>query len=265
MAGLPRGTAIESERYGLFVQASYKLGAKQDGGSIKDAAPAMAPHNWNGPYAGLHIGTGSGEEKTAITGDPVVFANDVRLGNSATELTVSTNGALGGFQIGYNWRIGAGLVGVEADLSMASLAGAATFESVNGPFNTTVERKIDALGSLRARAGYLLSPSTLLYATGGLAVGHTTFKYSVTNPANCALSPGCESVSSSGLSAGWTAGLGYEYAFTSNMTWKTQFDYADLGSRSATIVVPVAPAGNFRQAQSDFNVQTIRTGVNFKF
>jgi opacity protein-like surface antigen len=263
--GLPQATTVESERYGLFVQASYKLGAKPVGGSTKDAAAPTAPYNWNGPYAGLHIGTGSGDDKTSISGDPVVFANVVQLGNSPTVLNSPIQGMLGGFQIGYNWRIGAGLIGVEADISVASLVGAGTFESVNGPFNTTIERKIDALGSLRARAGYLLSPSTLLYLTGGLAVGHTSLKYSTTNLGTCTLSPGCESVSSSGLSAGWTAGFGYEYAFTSNMTWKTEYAYTDLGSRSATIVVPVAPAGNFRHAQSDFNIQTVRTGVNFKF
>jgi outer membrane immunogenic protein len=64
-------------------------------------------------------------------------------------------------------------------------------------------------GTVRGRAGALVTPNTLLYATGGWAYGHTT------TSASAALL-GVRTATSIGSNQnGWAVGGGLEYAFNS--------------------------------------------------
>ena len=182
-------------------------------------------------------------------------------------MTVNNRGFLGGAQLGYNVQLGpTWLLGVEADYAWSRLDGAnSVTDTTFGAFNTTVEHKIDSFGTVRARLGLIAMPRILLYATGGLAFGDTRLNAAVTNLGSCALSPGCVSASDFGIKAGWTVGAGYEVAIGHNITWKSEYLYADLGSRSATITSPFGPAGNFYTASSEFQEHIFRTGLNFKF
>jgi opacity protein-like surface antigen len=264
--GGPQVTTVESERYGVFLQGSYKLGVRPEVGSVKDGYAGPAPYRWNGAYAGIHVGYGADAETVRFTGeDPVALAG-IAGGLIPTRMHVRADGLLGGVQLGYNWRMGSGLIGVETDISAASIAGAnSSTDSVIGTINTTVERKVDWLGTLRARAGFLVLPNLLLYGTGGLAYGGTELSAAVNNLAlGCA--DICSKATSSGSSVGWTIGGGYEYAFSPNMTWKTEYQFVDLGSRSVVVLDSPPAISTFAyRARSDFELHTIRTGINFKF
>jgi outer membrane immunogenic protein len=56
----------------------------------------------------------------------------------------------------------------------------------------------------------------------------------------------------------WTAGVGAEYAFAPNMSWKTEYLYVDLGGFDCTACG--APVPNV-----DFKSHIVRTGVNVRF
>ena len=60
-------------------------------------------------------------------------------------------------------------------------------------------------------------------------------------------------------------GGGYEYAISPAMTWKTEYQYVDLGTTSVTVSRASGPAGNFYKAEAEAALHTVRTGVNFKF
>jgi outer membrane immunogenic protein len=62
------------------------------------------------------------------------------------------DGLVGGVQIGHNWQTGRIVYGIEADISFTD------FDF------------IDWMGTVRGRLGYLISPSILIYGTGGLGV-----------------------------------------------------------------------------------------------
>jgi outer membrane immunogenic protein len=62
----------------------------------------------------------------------------------------SEDGVIGGVQLGKNWQNGAIVYGLEADLSFSDAEG------------------IDWVGTIRGRAGYLLSTGILLYGTAGV-------------------------------------------------------------------------------------------------
>jgi opacity protein-like surface antigen/outer membrane protease len=264
--GVPQVTTVESERYGVFLQGSYKLGAQPDMGSVKDGYGGPAPYRWNGAYAGIHLGYGTDSDTVRLSGEDPVALAAIAGGLIPTSIKADAEGFLGGVQLGYNWRIGSGLVGIETDISGADIAGANSItDSVAGFVNTTVERRVEWLGTLRARAGFLATPNLLLYATGGLAYGGTQLSGAVNNLAvGCA--DICSKATSSGTHVGWTIGGGYEYAFTSNMTWKTEYQYVDLGSQSVVVFDSPPAISTFAyRARSDFDLHTLRTGINFKF
>jgi outer membrane immunogenic protein len=77
-----------------------------------------------------------------------------------------------------------------------------------------VTTKLDLFGSERARLGFLVNDSVLLYGTGGLA--WTQVKYNI-NAVIASFNP------FDAYRVGWTAGAGIEYAF--NPLWSAKLEY----------------------------------------
>ena len=93
----------------------------------------------------------------------------------------SQTGFIGGGQAGYNWQTGAFVLGAETDFDWTSVSCHSTFVGATffDPFGRsdflTVNgsRKLDWLGTTRARVGYVVTPDNrlMIYATGGVAYG----------------------------------------------------------------------------------------------
>jgi outer membrane immunogenic protein len=98
---------------------------------------------------------------------------------------------------------------------------------------------------VRPRIGFAVTPSAILYLTGGLDYGHVSAN--VITPAG--------TVSSGNDKIGWTGGFGLEYALVDWMSFKTEFLYLDLGSNS----IAGAPGLN-----SVMRAYTLKAGLNFK-
>ena len=86
--------------------------------------------------------------------------------------------------------------------------------------------------SLRDRLGFLLTPSTLAYATAGVAWQH----YDATSTCVCnglvTLTP--KAVSDSPTKAGWTVGGGLETVLWGKWLARAEYRYADFGTSSLT-------------------------------
>jgi hypothetical protein len=112
------------------------------------AAPAQqtAPFAWHGFYIGTHTGGALGLVAVANPFGPSIFGDTVR-----------TPGPLGGGLLGYNWQLGSGLFGVEADASLAEMGGTNTCFAYSGRFvSANCRARIDALGTFAARLGWTL-------------------------------------------------------------------------------------------------------------
>src|SRR5262249_3407126 len=108
------------------------------------------------------------------------FPNATGFGNT---FSPDVKGWVFGGQVGYNWQVNANIVvGVEGDLQAtgerASTSGSRTFLTpISSDFHlTTTQPTVDDwkfpwFATFRGRGGVLVGPQTLLYATGGLAVG----------------------------------------------------------------------------------------------
>jgi outer membrane immunogenic protein len=262
-------------------------------------APVMAPGNpWSGWYAGLNMGYVDGS--TGINSTASITAASNFPGNTAAmaagatqQLSTGQGGFLGGAQVGYNYLISPTLLaGLEADIQGSSLRGNASAASVvttvggfNGDDTVTTKiatsRSLDYIGTIRAKIGALVTPSTLLYVTGGLAYGGVKSSTSVTQAFAIFGSPfppaaNVTSGSFSDTRAGYTIGAGGEWMFLSNWSAKVEYLYYDLGSANYGTGISAFDAGQlsngFGRIESiatsshvRFNGNIVRAGVNYHF
>lgn len=215
-------------------------------------------HDWNGLYAGVHAGYGWADSDT-----------EAALAGASVALSADGDGFLGGIQAGFNIQSGNILWGVEADISRSSIDTSGTFlgdpePSILGPVQGagSVDGKIDWFGTLRLRAGALVTPNTLVYATGGLAYGRVehasegslTF---LAGPVTVPLFAGNDR----DWETGWTVGGGAELALTGAMTLRAEYLYYDLGDSSYDAPAVIGAA----RIVSENNGHIVRAALNFKF
>lgn len=264
----------------------------------RKVAPVMAPipvMTWTGFYVGLNAGYTWSNSSTSVASIPVFQnpgltpfglsqLNNITFGGSGV-LGSKRNGFIGGGQIGWNWQSGAFLAGIETDIQgIASGGGGSTLGSflpttiagTNTLSSITTTSKLNWLGTLRGRVGYLVTPAALLYATGGLAYGgvsSTTTIFQVPQIAPIDITPGFASVGNSSTTRlGWTVGGGLEYKFAPNWSTKLEYLYYDLGTVSYSAGVrAVATNGGIpvwthvSTASTSYRGHIVRAGVNYQF
>ena len=207
------------------VATSVPLAHAADLGGAPPVYPAPAdyrapPRNgiWTGFYLGGTYGWSGGTN--AVNGGSGAFDTDL-------------SGSLGSVFAGYNYQMGGTVIGLEGDI------GTGPFDGATG----VVSSELNSFGSIRARAGVLLSPSFLLYATGGLALASFDFK---TN-----------GITQSQSFAGYQVGAGTELMFAPQWTLRLEYLYTGLGSEQ------VSHGGLVNSYEPDYH--TVRAGVALKF
>jgi outer membrane immunogenic protein len=279
-------------------------------------APYVPPppvYTWTGAYIGLNAGgffernNNDANGLFAVPGgcDPrfpgcalppnfsTLLANGINSLNGFNNNNGRRGGFIGGGQIGINFQWTPTFVfGAELDAQgvwsgnndnnnnfgvavVPSPAFPAERVVVLGGFN----HRLEALGTARARAGFLATPAFLIYATGGAAIGETRTRGFLvgTNDTSPGRTTGISSVNGSTTRVGWTAGGGIEWMFMPNWSLKAEALYYDLG-RFRTAMSPVAisglagtavPGGLYASALPviSFREQGViaRAGINYHF
>jgi outer membrane immunogenic protein len=247
--------------------------------------PVVAAWDWNGFYLGINGGYSWGRSRTTVDyfttpgGVPILPPP-----GSITSGTFNLNGGIFGGQAGYNWAGNGWLWGFETDLQWSGERGSATFTCAAtiiggaclpgltflppGVTGTTLtfEQQITWFGTFRARAGWLVTPDVLLYATGGLAYGG--IKNSATlsgfNPNGVAVAA---LFSNTRTNVGWTIGGGIEGHLGGNWTGKLEYLYMDLGriSNQVNLVTFGGTFGIGANISSRVTDHILRAGINYHF
>jgi outer membrane immunogenic protein len=235
--------------------------------------PVAAPHTWTGWYVGVTAGYGFGNTSQSLSND----AGEANVGPPSTHPLPSglhPDGFVGGVEAGYNYQTGSFLAGLDADFSYSGLrqtASAIGPPFIGGTLQTTVTTKLDWFGTVRGRLGVLPTNNLLLYGTGGFAYGDVqTSTIGVNVAAPPCNGPGgfiyCASGKTSGISVGWTAGAGLQYALSSHWMIKAEYLYIDLGKKSVTypdLDAPL-PGGTFTST-TNFTANIVRVGADYAF
>jgi outer membrane immunogenic protein len=238
---------------------------------VKPLPPAWS---WTGCYVGLNVGYGWARfRKSEI--NRYDFATGAFLATHP-DFSFDDDGALGGAQIGCNWQYGQWVWGLETDLQVTSIEARDRLPGLFGavPPTTIFTEAQSALrwfGTARARAGWTVTPTTLLYVTGGFAYGrvnsHLGFGSIVGGNVGAV---GTSVAFDDHYHYGWTVGVGAEAKIAQNFTAKLEYLYVDLGSASYAfnnILTP--PDGGFGRANFTWNqrvdLHVIRLGLNYQF
>jgi outer membrane immunogenic protein len=231
---------------------------------------------WCGAYVGLNGGwvgaagdTISNNGTDSGTGG---LGSALAAGALPSSVGLGYNGFMGGGQVGYNWQIERWVFGGEADLD-GVIAKANTTSSFPGnaafaPDTSTYTRELDWFSSFRARIGFTVWPTFLVYATGGLAFGHTKTGSSEDCPAAappCASESSMTNATTTG-SLGTAVGAGAEWMFAPHWSFKAEYLFADFGQHSdmLTYTYPVANTSSMTSTVRD-SVNIVRAGINWHF
>jgi outer membrane immunogenic protein len=229
----------------LFMAECASADGLPYGRGIKDVG---CPRLFHGFYVGAHGGYAM---YTAHQND-----QDAYFINPAGR-TASDNGFTGGVQVGFNWQKSCHtLWGIEADWSWANVdATTHIFPNIPG-INFRMTSSIDGIGTVRARTGVVLD-NLLLYVTGGFAFADVDFR------TRFAVGAVDERLSSSDTRVGWTAGVGTEWALSSNVSLKSEALYMNFGDDSHTFRSPIQ-ARNVAFTTTD-SAWVTRLGLNVRF
>ena len=227
---------------------------------LKAAPMPVASFDWSGIYIGGHIGGGWATNDISDPGLGIVGA----ILGVPTIQTTDSSGFLGGGQIGSNYQFGKLVIGWEGDASWSRINGTSTSTFVpliggGGSFSRALASNTDWTATLTTRIG-IAHDHTLFYGKAGTAIAHTN--YTDTWTAN----PGGVFFSGTGgqTREGWTTGVGIEYAFTNNMSFKAEYDYMNFGSRTATINGSIAGAPFSAGIQNNLQINVVKAGLNFR-
>jgi len=269
--------------------------------------PAAPTVTWTGFYIGANGGWGmSINNSVQSVGSPSqctdfgaigCFGLGVIPGNtysqiSAQAATFSTpanrnGGFLAGGQFGYNYQTTANtVVGLEADLQASGNSHTFAFaSSTANPFfpgfpvnqTATLTTKLDFLGTIRARGGYLWDPNFLTYITAGLAYGEIELSSTITQNVP-GMAPEFTPYTAVGTTKvvrfGGTIGAGVEWMVMPHWSVRAEYLYVGLDKNTQTVnstLVNSSHAGNgslsaatvITSARFDENV--VRGGVNYRF
>ena len=213
---------------------------------VKAPPPPVAVADWSGFYIGGDAGfratqtdyTTTNQTFAGVPAGPFAPGACVALGCVFDQQMRELSGRVGVYG-GYNWQVAKSwLLGVEGDWGWADAS--STEANCLHPATDCTGRAADTFvvrstwdGSVRGRAGWLATPTLLLYATGGAAWIHVDATSNCsTSPAGAFCAPGGFSpavITNSADKVGWTAGGGIEAMISPNLLVRGELRYADYG------------------------------------
>lgn len=261
----------------VTIAASSALAADMP---VKARAPIVEVWTWDKWYVGLNGGYSWGRSDTSGT----FYNNLTGVQLSPTQYTtLNLDGGVFGGQVGKNWQNGQWVFGIEADGQWTGQKGSGLFTCVTptappgglcnlitaGPGagvspTTTFNQEIEWFATFRGRVGGLITPSALLYVTGGLAVAGINTNGVISGFA-ANQTPTSVAWGNDSTNWGWVIGAGLEARLGGNWTGKIEGLYMDYGSVSGSPVLTTSnPQLRFGYT-SDITDVVVRAGVNYHF
>lgn len=193
------------------------------GAALVGATQAMAAEPFNGPYIGAEAGWQQDKLRSSLT-----------TGGSTFSATDKVDSFAYGAQLGYDFKVSPSFV-IGAEAMVGGDSGKIRVDGTTADAGRTL--------GLSARAGFLATPETLVYAKGGWVNGRFTFDDGVN--------------SASQNRDGWTLGGGVERMLTQNVSARVEYRYSDFKSFQENLGADSLSAG--------FDRHQVMAGVNFRF
>lgn len=259
--------------------------------AILIAVPAHAEDEFDGVYASATIGydfqAGDGDEfidfdrgSDGSFGETVTTAAGANAfspgfcGGAATSpqnanCTSDSDGVSFAGRVGYDSQMGKLVLGVVGEFGTADVRDAVSAFSTTPAFYY-MEREIDYTAALRLRAGFTPAEKTLVYATGGLAYAKLDQSFETSNTANSF------TVLADEDAWGYQIGAGIEQKIGKNFSIGVEYLYTGYNDDNTLIRVGQGTAGatnpfvlaggvDFRRANDDFSLQSVKAVATYRF
>jgi len=256
--------------------------------------------DWTGWYAGLNVGMGWAGDRVHTTGSNSHFCPPGSCGHAQDAAQASIQGVTGAFnvsnqallggQLGYNWPLAdRWIIGVQADLQFPagnnshhthnSVDAVSGFAGHSVATAMTVTKKIDYLGTLSGRLGYLVTPTIAVVGTAGLGYGHikstTNINQNFIGYFGGVADHWTSSSSASKMLGGWTAGGSVEWQFAPKWVMSFGYLYYNLGkvTHNGQLIVPTTVGSppdpyyfiNDVETTTRYNGNIVRLALNYQF
>ena len=240
----------------ILVMPINAIAADLYGGSIKDDAAQYVPaFSWTRCYVGANVGTASQSSGTVFAGTPDVAA----MFNNGSN---TTYGIIGGGQLGCDYQRGRFVFGIQGMFVATSLDGSNNYTEGTGLSSTRTEAKW--FSTLTGRIGIGVTPTTLIYAKGGVAWVKNDYTDSCLTTCNGADGANQNYVGiGRDTRKGWLVGGGLEHALDDRWSIFAEYSYTGFSSKKTTITEKTF--GYNWQNDYDHGIQAIKFGVNLRF
>jgi outer membrane immunogenic protein len=220
--------------------------------------PVAPPYNWSGFYVGGNVGAAWNSGGSISD----TFGSTFTGSGQTTKFT-------GGGQVGVNYEFWGGVV-IGAEATFNWLTNTTNTVSVSNstilaaPGTNTASATLNSrwLTTATGKLGYAWNTVLLYGKAGGAWVGSDNPNLTV-NGIPTTLT------SSTTNNAGWTAGVGIEWAFAGPWSARVEYDFVGLQNRSITVAGTTGPGGAaFNGDTINFNnrnISLLTVGVNYKF
>jgi outer membrane immunogenic protein len=197
--------------------------------------------SWSGFYVGVHGGMGWADHRIRAMTPSAAYPSGFRY------TLVEPTGFVGGSHAGYNWQTGSAVLGIEAEMTGATLSGRSHSQS---PLQVGVavmqETSLAGIAAISGRLGYAVG-DWLLYAKAGWAWGRFSAEAITRNAAGASITQAFGDQ----YRDGWLAGAGVEYRFGPRMSLKAEYNYIDFGSARSSVTEFGAVTGGQRLIRND--------------
>lgn len=235
-------------------------------------APSLHAQDWSGAYGGIQIGSARSNDRGIFLLDPLPPGGALETAFSPTMALPDRGfsgdfdiGAVGGIHFGYDMQAGNVVFGGVLDLNRTDFGDVQEGRS-RTPATYTIGRSMEFLATLRGRAGYLVTPSTLIYGTAGLAIGDVDFSYA--QPGSAATT-----VTSGGQDSrmGYALGLGAETMLTDRLSVGLEYLHVNMGGNDFNANLTGGPfsaaaaSTNATGSDEDFDFGTVQLRLSYRF
>jgi outer membrane immunogenic protein len=222
----------------------------QADGYMREYAPVTPAFSWSGIYVGGTAGYAWGRGLEDMTPG----------GTFAQRATPDLDGAIWGGHIGFNYQMGALVLGAEAQLlsgidgsQLAPAFPPATALQIRG----TVD--VESIALLKAKAGYAFG-RWLPYVTAGLASSEIKSRFQDFN-----FNGGLPVVSDKQRHGGWVIGAGLEHALTANWIVGVEYLHIDFDDNFHNGLNNFGGNQGDRAHRVDAEVDTVMARLSYKF
>jgi outer membrane immunogenic protein len=248
---------------------------------------------WTGFYIGAHLGAdwANRDRERNVFNDVIVAPSGIDPVLSVPfEHKMTSTGAFGGAQFGYNWQTSCCFVfGIEVDIGGFNNENRRDFfaSTLTSSFTSptpvpgtpvaghaalfNVREEGGFYGDVTGRIGYTFSGfglgggygggSALIYAKGGFAWFDPSFKFRTTLMDSAGVLTTFDRDLKNNTRTGWTVGAGIEWMLNPNWTLKVEYLHFDFSNNNENVFFDAN--NTFRFDRNDITVDTVKLGFNY--